>query len=165
MGLAETRVGRNESQRRFIRKIEHLRGATCLRALSEAEACHRSAVMDYATQNLTPNGVDSPDLRESNTKTRSESRKTLLYLGRFHPKKNISMIRAWNEISNSQRGNSNNLTRNCRMGRQGGYEGKLGGWLPVSFSPAIRRGQRRMLSRVRRIHPAVIERRASHDGA
>jgi glycosyltransferase involved in cell wall biosynthesis len=82
---------------------QHLRRAACLRALSEAEA---QSIRSYGLRNpicVIPNGIDLPDLRESNAKTQSTNRKTLLYLGRLHPKKNISnLIRAWNETLNSQ---------------------------------------------------------------
>src|SRR5437868_1254923 len=76
---------------------QHLRGAACLRALSEAEA---QSIRSYGLRNpicVIPNGVDLPDLNESNPRTQSANQKTLLYLGRLHPKKNISnLIRAWN---------------------------------------------------------------------
>jgi glycosyltransferase involved in cell wall biosynthesis len=107
-------------------ETQHLRGAACLRALSEAEA---QSIRSYGLRNpicVIPNGVDLPDLRESNAKTQSESRKTLLYLGRLHPKKNISnLIRAWNEISNSQRGNGDSWVLAIAGWDQGGYEGEL----------------------------------------
>ena len=44
---------------------QHLRGAACLRALSEAEA---QSIRSYGLRNpicVIPNGVDLPDLRES----------------------------------------------------------------------------------------------------
>jgi poly(glycerol-phosphate) alpha-glucosyltransferase len=75
---------------------------------------------------VIPNGVDLPDLRESNAKTQSESRKTLLYLGRLHPKKNISnLIRAWNETFNSQRGSGDRWVFAIAGWDQGGYESDL----------------------------------------
>ena len=75
---------------------------------------------------MIPNGVDLPDLRESNTKTQSESRKTLLYLGRLHPKKNISnLIRAWNETFNSQPGSGDPWVLAIAGWDQGGYESEL----------------------------------------
>ena len=105
---------------------QHLRGATCLRALSESEA---QSIRSYGLRNpicVIPNGVDLPDLRESNGKTQSESRKTLLYLGRLHPKKNISnLIRAWNETFNSQRGSGDHWFLVIAGWDQGGYESEL----------------------------------------
>ena len=105
---------------------EHLRRAACLRALSEAEA---QSIRGYGLRNpicVIPNGVDLPDLRGSNTETRSANQKTLLYLGRLHPKKNISnLIRAWNETFNSQRGSSERWVLAIAGWDQGGYEKEL----------------------------------------
>jgi poly(glycerol-phosphate) alpha-glucosyltransferase len=105
---------------------QHLRGAACLRALSEAEA---QSIRSYGLRNpicVIPNGVDLPDLGESNTKTQPANRKTLLYLGRLHPKKNISnLIRAWNETFNSQRGNGDHWVLAIAGWDQGGYESEL----------------------------------------
>src|SRR5882724_2077158 len=105
---------------------QHLRGAACLCALSEAEA---QSIRSYGLRNpicVIPNGVDLPDLRESNAKVQSESRKTLLYLGRLHPKKNISnLIRAWNETFNSQRGSGDRWVLAIAGWDQGGYESEL----------------------------------------
>src|ERR1043166_7742722 len=66
----------------------HLRGAACLRALSEAEA---GAIRSYGLRNpicVIPNGIDLPELAARNAKSQSADRKTLLYLGRLHRKKN-----------------------------------------------------------------------------
>ena len=105
---------------------QHLRGAACLRALSEAEA---QSIRSYGLRNpicVIPNGVDLPDLRESNAKTQSANRKTLLYLGRLHPKKNISnLIRAWNETFNSQPGSGDRWVLAIAGWDQGGYESEL----------------------------------------
>jgi glycosyltransferase involved in cell wall biosynthesis len=105
---------------------QHLRGAACLRALSEAEA---DSIRAYRLRNpicVIPNGIDLPDLTESNAKTQSENRKTLLYLGRLHPKKNISnLIRAWNETFNSQRGSGERWVLAIAGWDQGGYQSEL----------------------------------------
>jgi poly(glycerol-phosphate) alpha-glucosyltransferase len=75
---------------------------------------------------VIPNGVDLPDLPESKAKTQSSNRKTLLYLGRLHPKKNISnLIRAWNEIFKSQRGDADRWVLAIAGWDQGGYEAQL----------------------------------------
>ena len=108
-GMLEPWAVRNAMWKKRIAALlyenQHLRRAACLRALSEAEA---QSIRSYGLRNpicVIPNGVDLPDLRESNAKTQSANQKTLLYLGRLHPKKNISnLIRAWNETFNSQRG-------------------------------------------------------------
>jgi poly(glycerol-phosphate) alpha-glucosyltransferase len=105
---------------------QHLREAACLRALSEAEA---QSIRSYGLRNpicLIPNGVNLPDLRENNAKSQSVNRKTLLYLGRLHPKKNISnLIRSWNEIFNSQRSSGDDWVLAIAGWDQGGYESEL----------------------------------------
>src|SRR5512133_3850063 len=107
---------------------QHLRGAACLRALSEAEA---QSIRSYGLRNpicVIPNGVDLPDLRESNAKTQSANRKTLLYLGRLHRKKNLAnLIRAWNKTFNSQRRNSDSWVLEIAGWHQRGYESELMG--------------------------------------
>jgi poly(glycerol-phosphate) alpha-glucosyltransferase len=94
--------------------------------LSEAEA---QSIRSYGLRNpicVIPNGVDLPDLPESNAKTQSGNRKTLLYLGRLHPKKNISnLIRAWNETFNSQTGSGDRWVLAIAGWDQGGYESEL----------------------------------------
>jgi poly(glycerol-phosphate) alpha-glucosyltransferase len=75
---------------------------------------------------VIPNGVDLPDVGEINAKTQPANRKTLLYLGRLHPKKNISnLIRAWNETFNSQRGSGDRWVLAIAGWDQGGYESEL----------------------------------------
>jgi glycosyltransferase involved in cell wall biosynthesis len=105
---------------------QHLRGAACLRALSEAEAL---SIRGYGLCNpicVIPNGVDLPDLRESNAKTQLANPKTLLYLGRLHPKKNISnLIRAWSETFKSQRGGGDRWVLAIAGWDQRGYEAQL----------------------------------------
>jgi glycosyltransferase involved in cell wall biosynthesis len=105
---------------------QHLRGAACLRALSDAEA---ASIRAYGLRNpicVIPNGTDLPDLSESHARTQSQNRKTLLYLGRLHPKKNLAnLIRAWNEISNSQPGGSERWVLAIAGWDQGGYESEL----------------------------------------
>ena len=75
---------------------------------------------------MIPNGVDLPDLSKVNGKGQSESRRTLLYLGRLHPKKNISnLIRAWNQTFNTQRGSRDRWILAIAGWDQGGYESEL----------------------------------------
>jgi poly(glycerol-phosphate) alpha-glucosyltransferase len=107
---------------------QHLREAACLRALSEAEA---RSIRSYGLKNpicIIPNGVDLPELSASNTKAQSANPRTLLYLGRLHPKKNLAnLIRAWSETSNSQSGNSERWVLAIAGWDQVGYETELKG--------------------------------------
>jgi glycosyltransferase involved in cell wall biosynthesis len=105
---------------------QHLRNAACLRALSEAEA---RSIRAYGLGNpicVIPNGIDLPDLRESDAKSQSKNRKTLLYLGRLHRKKNLAnLIRAWNKTFSSQGQNSDSWDLAIIGWDQGGYESEL----------------------------------------
>jgi poly(glycerol-phosphate) alpha-glucosyltransferase len=75
---------------------------------------------------VIPNGIDLPELSDSKAKIPSERQKTLLYLGRLHPKKNISnLIRAWNETFNTQRGGGDQWVLAIAGWDQGGYESEL----------------------------------------
>src|SRR4249919_3943134 len=131
-GMLEPWAVRNAMWKKRIAALlyenQHLRGAACLRALSEAEA---QSIRSYGLRNpicVIPNGIDLPDLRQINAKTQPANRKTLLYLGRLHPKKNISnLIRAWNETFNSQRGSADDWVLAIAGWDQGGYESELKG--------------------------------------
>jgi poly(glycerol-phosphate) alpha-glucosyltransferase len=129
-GMLESWAVRNAMWKKRVAALvyenQHLREAACLRALSEAEA---QSIRSYGLHNpicVIPNGVDLPDLNESNPKTQSANQKTLLYLGRLHPKKNISnLIRAWNETFHSQRGSDDRWVLAIAGWDQGGYENEL----------------------------------------
>jgi glycosyltransferase involved in cell wall biosynthesis len=105
---------------------QHLCGAACLLALSEAEA---RSIRAYGLRNpvcVIPNGIDLPDLSEGNGKSQSESRRTLLYFGRLHRKKNLAnLIRAWNKTFNSQGQTSDSWVLAIAGWDQGGYESEL----------------------------------------
>jgi glycosyltransferase involved in cell wall biosynthesis len=114
-GMLESWALRNAKWRKRMAALlyenQHLRGAACLCALSEAEA---QSIRAYGMRNpicVIPNGIDLPEL-VGNSKltgeslafqTVAESRKILLYLGRLHPKKNLcALLRAWAKIQNSK---------------------------------------------------------------
>jgi glycosyltransferase involved in cell wall biosynthesis len=129
-GMLESWALRNARWKKRVAALlyedRHLRDAACLRALSEAEA---RSIRAYGLRNpvcVIPNGVDLPDLSESNAKTQSKDRKTLLFLGRLHPKKNVAnLIRAWNKTFNSQRRKSDSWVLAIAGWEQGGYESEL----------------------------------------
>jgi glycosyltransferase involved in cell wall biosynthesis len=128
-GMLESWAVRNAMWKKRIAALlyenQHLRGAACLRALTQAEG---QSIRSYGLWNpicVIPNGVDLPDLRESKARTQSANPKTLLYLGRLHPKKNISnLIRAWNETLKSQRGGDRWVLAIAGWDH-GGYEAQL----------------------------------------
>ena len=75
-------------------KDRKLRKATCIRALCQSEA---DAIRTYGLTNpiaIIPNGVNLPEGEP--IKPQTKGRKTLLFLGRVHPKKGLSnLIRAF----------------------------------------------------------------------
>ena len=129
-GMLEPWAVRNAMWKKRVAALlyenQHLRGAACLRALSEAEA---QSIRSYGLTNpicVIPNGVDLPKPNESNPETRAVNQKTLLYLGRLHPKKNITnLIRACNETFKSHRGSGDDWVLAIAGWDQGGYESEL----------------------------------------
>jgi len=129
-GMLEPWALRNARWKKRIAALlyenQHLREAACLRALSEAEA------LSFQAQGLSnpicviPNGVDLPDLSESNAGSGSHNRKPLLYLGRLHRKKNVaSLNRAWNHTFNSETCKSDTWILAIAGWDQSGYESEL----------------------------------------
>src|SRR6266516_6372386 len=95
-GMLESWALRNAKLKKRIAALlyedRHLREATCLRALCEAEA---QSIRSYGMRNpicVIPNGIDLPDLVEGSTletespvfRTFARGRKIFLYLGRLH---------------------------------------------------------------------------------
>lgn len=81
-------------------EARHLRGATCLHALCDAEA---KAIRAFGLRNaicIIPNGVNRPEPFQVGIPSwhgrLPEKAKILLYLGRLHPKKGlIDLLQAW----------------------------------------------------------------------
>lgn len=85
---------------RLLFENENLRGAACLHALNEAEACAFRAAGLQNPIAVIPNGASLPDLTVRLAAPPggpgSDNRKILLFLGRIHPKKGVAeLIRAW----------------------------------------------------------------------
>jgi glycosyltransferase involved in cell wall biosynthesis len=73
----------------------HLRGAACLRATAEMEAQHFRAVGLRNPIAIVPNGIDIPQLAPRSR----DSRRTVLFLSRIHPKKGIRyLLTAWGAL-------------------------------------------------------------------
>ena len=121
----------------------HLRGAACLRALSESEA---ESIRAYGLRKpicVIPNGVDLPEQSDTSASAAqtlplrefAEGRKVLLYLGRLHPKKNVAnLIRAWNDTFNSQHCKSGSWVLAIAGWDQAGYESEL---KRIAVAPSI----------------------------
>ena len=85
----------------------HLRRAACIHALCRAEA---ESIRAYGLQNpicVIPNGIDLPDASidaPAPWLARCEAKKkTVIYLGRIHPKKNLaSLLEAWKQAASQQ---------------------------------------------------------------
>jgi glycosyltransferase involved in cell wall biosynthesis len=137
-GMLESWALQNAKAKKRIAALlyenEHLRRAACLRALSEAEAESIRACGLHNPICVIPNGVDLPELSNGNVKILPASRKTLLYLGRLHPKKNLAnLVRAWNDTSDSQPG-INSWVLAIAGWDQGGYENEL---KRIAASPSV----------------------------
>ena len=91
----------------------HLRGAACLHALNHAEA---EAMRGYGLRNpicVIPNGVELPDAPEAESSR--GTKRHLLFLGRLHPKKGLSLlVQAWCKVQ--------------RMAEESGWRLIIAGW-------------------------------------
>jgi len=112
----------------------HLRGASCLRALCEAEA---QSIRAYGIRNpicVIPNGVDLPgtlhdsefSIQDSQLLRAADGKQVLLYLGRLHPKKNVAnLIRAWKQAVDWRPSLRKDWVLAIVGWDQNGYEGEL----------------------------------------
>ena len=111
---------------------EHLRRASCLRALCLPEA---RAIRDFGLKNpvcVVPNGIDFPaEPRPAAAPWKDflePGRKVLLYLSRIHPKKGlVNLIKAWAQNTRQQNGShkSGDWVLAIAGWDQGGHEQEL----------------------------------------
>ena len=104
----------------------HLRGAACLHALCEAEV---ELFRSLGLRNpicLIPNSVDPPATLDQIDGRRGGSSRTILYLGRLHPKKGLAnLLMAWRQFER-RKGRPNGDWNLVIAGwDQGGYERDL----------------------------------------
>ena len=137
-GMLESWALRNARWKKRVAALfyedRHLRGAACLRALCEAEA---QSMRAYGMRNpvcIIPNGIDLPETIENSTpdsdnsilQTIAQNRKILLYLGRLHPKKNLTnLIRAWKQALDSDPSMAKNWILAIAGWSESAYEQKL----------------------------------------
>lgn len=102
----------------------HLRHATCIHSLCAGET---RAIRDYGLINpicQIPNGIDAPGNLSGNQEIKEA--KTLLYLGRIHPKKGlISLLRAWEKFIRQRRSIKNKWEIAIVGWDQNGHEDEL----------------------------------------
>jgi glycosyltransferase involved in cell wall biosynthesis len=121
---------------------KHLENAACIRALCDSEA---EAIRAFGLKNpicIIPNGIDLPQIQNQKTEmenkfqlsafpisTFATGRKTLLYLGRIHPKKGlVNLLRAWAAVNRkSEIGNRKSEEWQLAIAGwdQGGHEAEL----------------------------------------
>jgi glycosyltransferase involved in cell wall biosynthesis len=94
----------------FVFERRHLENAACLHAVNEAEA---AAIRAFGLKNpicIIPNGIEvhaknGVDRMPPWATDMAGGRKVLLYLGRLHPKKGLSiLLRGWKEAFKHERG-------------------------------------------------------------
>ena len=109
-------------------KTKQLKQATCFRALCQAEA---DAIRAYGLKQrieVVPNGVDLPVGLTTEDTVGTEGRKSLLFLGRIHPKKGLSgLLKTWAQIQNPKSGIQNSREWQLVIAGwdQGGHEEDL----------------------------------------
>ncbi|MBN2161937.1 MAG: glycosyltransferase [Pontiellaceae bacterium] len=108
-------------ERLFARKSLHQ--ATCIHALCRSEA---ESIRAYGLTNpiaIIPNGVELPVLSPQKS-TKENNKKTLLFLGRIHPKKGLQqLIEAWGAENGAWREN---------------WSLTIAGWDDGGYEPALR---------------------------
>jgi poly(glycerol-phosphate) alpha-glucosyltransferase len=87
----------------WLYQNSHLRSAACIRALGVSEV---QSIRDYGLSNpicILPNGIDLRDILPVDNHADREL-KTLLYLGRIHPKKGLqNLLPAWKLLQGRNR--------------------------------------------------------------
>jgi len=110
-GMLDPWAVRNSSLKKRLARVfyedQHMRKAACLRALCQSEA---ESMRAFGLRNpicIIPNGIDVPPIVNGSdlsievqpTEARRAHPKTLLYLGRIHPKKGLAnLLRAWAQV-------------------------------------------------------------------
>jgi len=85
----------------FLFEKRNLTNTACFHALNTAEANAILSSYPDATIAIQPNGIDLPDLN-GRAHLNAGDRKTMLFLGRLHPKKGLSeTISAWQKFKQS----------------------------------------------------------------
>jgi len=104
----------------------HLRNAACIHALCQSEVL---SVRRYGLKNpicVIPNGVDLPSMASPNDTGEKQDGRTLLYLGRLHPKKGLqNLLKAWAHARNDDMNSSKEWKLSIVGWNQVGHEEQL----------------------------------------
>jgi poly(glycerol-phosphate) alpha-glucosyltransferase len=121
-----------------------LHRATCLHALCRSEV---DAIRAYGLKNpvaLIPNGVDLPEVASApDPHAEPNGRRTLLFLGRIHPKKGIrELLEAWNGAGGVWRNDWRLVVagwddRGCAETLKQQFQSSASGAAPVVFSGPV----------------------------
>ena len=127
-GLLEPWALRNSGGKKQLALLLYerrcLEGAACLQATAAAEIQSVRALGLRQPICVIPNGVDLPDL-VAPAATAAHPRRTLLFLGRLHPKKGLpNLLEAW-AAQKARGGEVAEWTLEIAGWDQGGHEGKL----------------------------------------
>jgi poly(glycerol-phosphate) alpha-glucosyltransferase len=114
----------------WLFESRHLRGAACLHALNDAEY---HAIRAFGLANpvaIIPNGVDLPEPEASPARpvwvAGVGNRRTLLYLGRLHPKKGLTnLLHAWARVQREATAVARSWCLVIAGWDQGGHETEL----------------------------------------
>lgn len=135
-GMLDPWALRNSALKKRVAAVlfenRHLREAACIHALCRSEA---ESIRAFGLKNpiaIIPNGVELPEDRDQVTGDRGQAtgRKTLLFLGRIHPKKGlVNALKAWAELSHSKFNIQNSTSHEWQFvvsgWDQGGHEAEL----------------------------------------
>jgi len=135
-GMLEPWALRNSAWKKriacFLYERKMLTAAACLQANTEKEAADFRAFGLKNPIAIIPNGVEMPEDRDQVTGDRGQGtgRKTLLFLGRIHPKKGlVNALKAWAQLSHSKFNIQNSTFHEWQFvvsgWDQGGHEAEL----------------------------------------
>jgi len=139
-GMLDPWAVRNSPWKKRLARVfyedQHVRKAACLRALCQSEAESMRVLGLRNPICIIPNGIDLPIVVNGSElipgvqvrKARKAGSKTLLYLGRIHPKKGLgNLLRAWSQVRRpgSKYQRSEEWTLTIAGWDQGGHEREL----------------------------------------
>lgn len=128
-GMLDSWAVRRSRWRKYIAaklyERHHLNQASCLHALCGSEL---RSIRTYGLQNpvcVLPFGVDIPE-PSSIVRDGGKQERTILFLGRLHPKKNlVRLLQAWQKVHRAKSGRESGWVLTIAGWDQGGHERNL----------------------------------------